>query len=37
MMEKEKTNEINRLVRQFENKEGGNEKEMAYIIKKLEN
>jgi hypothetical protein len=36
LLEKEKSSEMNRIMRQFESKEGGGEKEMAFIIRKLE-
>jgi hypothetical protein len=36
LLEKEKASEVNRLLRQFESKEGAGEKEMAYLIRKLE-
>lgn len=37
MVEKDKNNEINRLMRQCESKEGNGDREMSYLIKKLEN
>lgn len=37
MTEKDKNNEINRLMKQYESKEGAGDRETAYIIKKLEN
>lgn len=36
LLEKEKNNEINRLLKQFEGKDGASEKEMGYLIRKLE-
>lgn len=36
LLEKEKNSEVNRLLRQFESKEGSGEKEMAFLIRKLE-
>ena len=36
MLEKEKNNEINRLMRDFENHDGSGDKDMAWKIKKLE-
>ena len=36
MLEKEKNNEINRILREYENREDQGDKEMAYRIKRLE-
>jgi hypothetical protein len=36
MLEKDKTNEINRLIRDFENRDGHGDKEIIYKMKKLE-
>ena len=35
MLEKEKNNEISRLVRDFESRDGAGDKELSYKIRKL--